>query len=97
MTKNNEVVFVPNPIPYFELYVDKGNYIGYGNLQGITRVPNKKFTVIQLMRGTDAELLKYKYSYDCPVHLLNTLENTSAQINANTNQKQVLMIDLHDW
>lgn len=44
ITKNNEVVFVPNPLPYFELYVDKGNYIGCGNLQGITGVPNKKFT-----------------------------------------------------
>lgn len=42
-TKNEEV-FVPNPLPYFELYVDKGNYISYGNLQGITGVPNKNFT-----------------------------------------------------
>lgn len=55
MTKNEEV-FIPNPLPYFELYVDKGNYIGYRNLQGITGVPNKNFTEIQLMRGMDAEL-----------------------------------------
>lgn len=56
MTKNNKEIFVPNPLTYFRLYINKGNYIGYGNLQGITGVPNKKFTEIQPMRGTNAEL-----------------------------------------
>lgn len=94
-TKNNEEVFVPNPLAYFELYVDKKNYIGYGNLQGITNVPNKTFSEIQPMRGTDAELPKYKYSYGCPISLLNTMENSSKQINANNTE--IPMIDLHDW
>lgn len=62
MTKNNEEVFIPNSLPYFEIYVDKGNYIGYGNLNGIPNILNKNFTEIQPMRGTEAELLKYKYS-----------------------------------
>lgn len=49
MAKNNEEVLVPNPLPYMELYVDKGNYILYGNLRGISKVPNTKFTEIQPM------------------------------------------------
>lgn len=59
-TKNNEEVFVPNPEPYFDIYVDHGQYIGYGNLVGITKVPNKEFHEIQPMNSNDAELPKYK-------------------------------------
>lgn len=97
MTKNNEEVFVPNLLPYFKLYIDKGNYIGYKNLRGITKVPNKKFTEIQPMRGTYAELPKYKYSYRCPIYLLNNMTNTSSQITASNLTTDILMIDLHDW
>lgn len=97
MTKNNEEVFIPNPLPYFELYVNKDNYIGYRNLRGITKVPNKKFTEIQPMIGTDAELPKYKYSYGWPIHLLNNLPNSTSQVMASNLQTEIPMIDLHDW
>lgn len=95
MTKNNEV-FVLNPLTHFELYVDKGNYRGHGNLQGITGVPNKNFTEIQPMRVTDAELPGYKYSYRRPIHLLKIRLNRTAQITANL-QTEIPMADLHDW
>ena len=76
MTKNNEEVFVPNPQPFFQIFVDRGQYIGYGNLEGITKVPNESFHLIQPTSGADAELPKYKYNYGAPIHLLNKLPNT---------------------
>ena len=33
MTKNNEEVFVLNPQPFFQIFVDRGQYIGYRNLE----------------------------------------------------------------
>lgn len=95
MTKNNEEVFVPNSATL--LYVDKSNYIEYDNLKGITGTLNKKFSEIQLMKGTDAELPKYKYSYGYPIHLLNVMRNTSAQITASNLTTELPMIDLYDW
>lgn len=71
LTKNNEKVFVPNPQPYFDIFVDHGNYIGYGNLEGISTVPNNEFREIQPIVGTTAELPKYKYNYTAPIHLIN--------------------------
>lgn len=79
------------------LYVDKGNYIEYGNLKGITGIPNKNFSEIQPMKGTDAVLPKYKYSYGCPIHLLNVMRKTSAQITALNLTTELPMTDLHDW
>lgn len=96
LTKNNEEVFIPNPEPYFNVYIDRGQYIGYGNLEGITKIPNKDFHEIQPMIGIDAELPKYKYNYAAPITLINKLPNTGpiTQDNLSTD---VQMIILHDW
>lgn len=96
MTKNNEKVFVPNPEAYFNVYVDRGQYIGYGNLVGITKVPNRDFTEIQPMSGKDAELPKYKYAYGAPVHLINKVCSGNP-ITATNLQTTCYMIQLHDW
>lgn len=96
LTKNNEEVFVPNPEPYFNIYIDRGQYIGYGNLEGITKVPNKNFHLIQPMVGTDAELPKYKYNYAAPITLINKLPNTGA-ITQDNLETDVQMMLLHDW
>lgn len=58
LTKNNEEVFVPNPEPYFDIFKDHGQYIGYGNLIGISKIPNENFHLIQPMTGPQAELPK---------------------------------------
>lgn len=96
LTKNNEEVFVPNPQPYFQICIDNGQYIGYGNLEGITKVPNKNFHEIQPNTGPDAELPKYKYNYAAPIHLLNKLPN-SGDITADNKATDIKMISLHDW
>lgn len=96
LTKNNEEVFVPNPSPYFDVYKDIGSYIGYGNLVGITKVPNSNFRLIQPMKRSDTELLKYKYRYATPIGILNDLPNTG-KINDKRNTMDVKMINLHDW
>lgn len=49
------------------------------------------------MKSTGAELPKYKYSYGCPIHLLNIMPNTSAQITDSNLKTDLPMIDLHDW
>lgn len=94
-TKNNEEVFVPNPEPYFDIYVDKGQYIGYGNLIRMTDVPNG-FKYIQPMTASQAEMCKYIYAYAAPIAVVNSVPNTGA-IDANNKKTQVNMIDLHDW
>lgn len=43
LTKINKEVFVQNPQPWFQIYIDKGQYIGYGNLEGLTSIPNNTF------------------------------------------------------
>lgn len=96
LTKNNEEVFVPNPLPYFQVFIDHGQYIGYGNLEGITKVPNDDFHIIQPTTGPDAELPKYKYSYGAPIQLVNAL-TSSNPITADNIQTEVNMIKLHDW
>lgn len=47
LTKNNEEVFVPNPEPYFDIYVDRGQYIYLLNSRSLTKVPNQDFSLIQ--------------------------------------------------
>lgn len=95
LTKNNEKVFVPNPEPYFYVYVDHGQYIGYGNLVGITKVPNKDFREIQPMNGNDVELPKYKYIYGAPIHMINKV-CTGNPIDADNISCDIQMIKLHD-
>lgn len=74
--KNNEEVFVLNPEPYFDIYVDNGSYIGYGNLEGLSKIPNKGFAEIQPMVGSDAELPNYTYNYMAPIELIKWIPNT---------------------
>lgn len=64
--KKNEEVFVPNPEPYFDVFVDHGQYIGYGTLVGITKIPNNFHNILP-MTGVDAEPPKYKYTYGAPI------------------------------
>lgn len=89
-------MFIPNPEPYFDVYVDHGQYIGYGNLVGITKVPNKGFREIQPMNGNDAKLPKYKYSYGAPIHIINKICEDNP-ITADNQLADVRMIKLHDW
>lgn len=97
LTKNNEEVLVPNPEPYFDVFVvDHVQYIRYGNLGDITKVKNKNFHELQPMNGTDAELPKYKYNYGAPIHLFNMLPN-SGEITADNLPTDVKMVELHDW
>lgn len=95
-TKSNEEVFAPNPEPYFDVYVDKGQYIGYGNLISLSDVPNNGFKFIQPMTASDAELCKYVYAYGAPIQTVNSVPN-SGNITTMTKETNVNMIDLHDW
>lgn len=52
MDDKNEEIFVPNPEPYFDIYI--GQYIGYGNL-GLTKRYQTK-NIIQPMIAKEAEL-----------------------------------------
>lgn len=63
---------------------------------GITKVPNSNFRLIQPMKRSDTELLKYKYRYATPIGILNDLPNTG-KINDKRNTMDVKMINLHDW
>lgn len=45
---------------------------------------------------TDAELPKYKYSYGCPIRLLNNRTHTGSQIIASNLTTDIPMIHLHD-
>lgn len=49
------------------------------------------------MRDTVEELPKYKYSYSCPIHLLNKILNSASQITLSNLQMDIPMIVLHDW
>lgn len=90
-TKNNEM-FVPNPESYFDIFMNKDQYIGFGNLMPLTSVPNNKFTIIQPMIPKEAELCKYKYTYACPVQVVNQIENTGG-IEGESKSPTVNMID----
>lgn len=91
-TKNTKKVL----LPYFNLFVDNGKYVGYENLKGLQSIPNKEFTQIQPSNGLDAELSKYQYTYNAPVQLINLISD-GPLIDQNNLQTEVQMIQLHDW
>lgn len=63
-TINGEERFLKNDTLELEIYIDPGDYVGFGNLKTLTQIPNKGYTLANPTTFADCELPKFEYYYN---------------------------------
>lgn len=94
-SRNNEEVFLPSPLPYFEIWIDNSTYVGHSNFKSITHIPNQGFSLIQHKGFKDMELPKYTCVYCAPTAYINQVNECN--ITDDTQSCGTNIIKFHDW
>lgn len=74
-TINGEERFIKNDTLELDIYIDKGDYVGFGNLKTLTGIPNKGYTIANPTTFADCELPKFQYYYNMNYKHLQLCQN----------------------
>lgn len=95
-TINGEERFLKNDSLEIEIYTDTGDYVGFGNLKKITKVPNKGYSLANPTTFADCELPKYQYYYNANCKYLEAID-TIYRMDNEGDTAAVPSRQLHDW
>lgn len=94
-TINGEECFIKNDTLEIEINIDPGDYVAFGNLKTITKIPNKGYSLASPTTFEDCELPKYEYYYNMNyAHLKQITIVPDLNEGQTTTCKTIL---LHDW